>query len=252
MNNKQNNNLKGQKMEKLKEIPKWSRKYAQNRMLTNLAFFIIYVVLFLGISAPPYFYSMLFKNDNIIVKGICLIVSLSFLVFLLYISVPKWGGLKLWRWIDQRIYHEGNVSIQDSKLMDKTNRNIGKVVPLLFGICIICSMILCDKYIPIEYMQPISAIYCVPFVIFLYIRQRPKYGPLMLLWPILYAIHAILIVAGVPIVFTKDSGLVSLNMFIPTFGYGLLTLIIIYLYSRYALKKLKGVTRMEGDAADGD
>ena len=74
----------------------------------------------------------------------------------------------------------------------------------------------------------------------------------MLIWPTLYTIHAILIVAGVPIVFSEESGLVSLNMFIPTFGYGLLTFIIIYIYSRYALKKLKGATRMEGDGSDGD
>ena len=101
-------------------------------------------------------------------------------------------------------------------------------------------------------MQPLSAAYCVPFMIFLYFFQRPKYGPLMLLWPVLYAIHAILIVAGVPIVFSEESGLVSLNMFIPIFGYGTLTFLISHLYSRYALKKLKGVTRMEGDGSDGD
>ena len=34
MNNKQNNKSQDQDTEKLKEIPKWTRKYAQNRTLT--------------------------------------------------------------------------------------------------------------------------------------------------------------------------------------------------------------------------
>lgn len=80
--------------------------------------------------------------------------------------------------------------------------------------------------------------YLVPFLVFLYLWQRPKVGPISLLWPILYGIHAILIVAGVPILFKGDIG-VPLNMLLPVFGYGVLTFIIGHLYSRYALKKLK-------------
>ena len=242
MKTEQNKNLPD--MKKLKEIPKWTKKYAQNRMLTNLIFCLMYIVLFLGISAPPYLYGLLFKNDNVLAKFIFLIPALASLIFLLYISVPKWGGLKLWKWVDQRIYREGNVSISVRELK-KTKKKIGSIAGLIFMACLMSTMFICEKYVPIEYMQPISAIYCVPFMVFLYLWQRPKYGPLMLLWPALYAIHAILIVAGVPIVFSKESGLVSLNMYIPSFGYGFLTFIIIYIYSRYALKKLKTAAHLQ-------
>ena len=236
--------VKSPEIEHLKEIPKWTKKYAQNRMLTNLVFFLMCIVLFFGISAPPYLYGLLFKNSNVLVKFIFLIPALVSIICLFYITIPKWGGIKIWKWVDQRIYHEGNVSISEPELM-KTKKKIGSIVGLIFMSCIISTMFICEKYVPIEYMQPISAIYCVPFMVFLYIWQRPKYGPLMLLWPVLYAIHAILIVAGVPIVFSKDNGLVSLNMYIPSFGYGFLTFIIIYIYSRYALKKLKTAAHLQ-------
>ena len=59
----------------------------------------------------------------------------------------------------------------------------------------------------------------------------------MLLWPALYGLHAILIVAGVPIIFVGAWS--SLNMLIPVIGYGLLTGLISHAYSRFALRKLR-------------
>ncbi|GAI06202.1 unnamed protein product, partial [marine sediment metagenome] len=106
-------------------------------------------------------------------------------------------------------------------------------------------------YIAFKYQQPLMALYFVPAFVFEYfLLLRPKVGPLVLLWPILYAIHAILIVAGVPIFFTGNLGI--LNMPVPLIGYAFLAYVIGHLYSRYALKKLKGLTHLEGEAANGD
>jgi hypothetical protein len=92
-------------------------------------------------------------------------------------------------------------------------------------------------------MQPVSALYVVPFLVFLYLWQRPIISSLALLWPILYAIHAILVVAGVPIQFGKPW--IFLNMLIPVFGYGFLTYMIGHLYSRYALRRLKTAAHLQ-------
>jgi len=98
-------------------------------------------------------------------------------------------------------------------------------------------------------MQPVSALYVVPFLVFLYLWQRPVISPLALLWPTLYAIHAILVVAGVPILFHKPW--TALNMLIPIAGYGILCGLLGHFYSRYALKKLKDITRLEGEPTNG-
>jgi hypothetical protein len=106
-------------------------------------------------------------------------------------------------------------------------------------------------YFKIEYMQPIAALYCVPYMVFLYFWHRPKSGLIFLLWPMLYGVHAILIVAGAPMLFKGDIGVV-LNMILPLFGYGILTSIIGHLYSRYALKKLKGLADTMKEENDGN
>ena len=76
--------------------------------------------------------------------------------------------------------------------------------------------------------------------------QRPKLSYLMLLWPALYALHAIFILAGGP---TFRGQWDFLNFAVPTVGYGLLSAVIAQLYSRYALFRLKRLvqeTRAEG------
>jgi hypothetical protein len=90
-------------------------------------------------------------------------------------------------------------------------------------------------------MQPISAIYVVPFLVILWLLMRPTVGFISLLWPALYIIHAVLILVGVPILFVGRWDV--LNMLIPTVGYGLLTGLISHFYSRYALWKLRRVSR---------
>ena len=105
-------------------------------------------------------------------------------------------------------------------------------------------------YIPVKYFLPFMALFVIPFGVYQYYVLRPRLGPVLLIFPILYAIHAILIITGVPIYFTGNFA-VSLNMLIPIL-YTLLTYMIGHIYSRYALKKLKGLAHLEGDTANGD
>ena len=247
MNSKQNN--KSQDMEKLKEIPKWTRKYAQNRALPALIQLVIGLCLFAGIAIPSYFAGKAYRAGNSTLFWLCNLMLAVAMISLAFFCVPRWGG-KLIERLSRRLYtRDGDVSISLSETAKK-KKWVGYVVAILFGSSVIGFVLMGMKdFIQIKYMQPVSALYAVPFVVFLYFWQKPKIGPLALLWPVLYAIHAILIVAGVPILFTGN--LIPLNMILPVFGYGFLTHIIGYIYSRYILKKLKGITHLEGDAANG-
>ncbi|MFC1738656.1 hypothetical protein ACFL1G_06375 [Planctomycetota bacterium] len=237
-------------MEKLKEIPKWTRKYAQNRTIPVLIALAISLCLFAGIAIPSYFGGKAYLNGNMVLFWICIFVLITSMICVIIISVPKWGS-KIIERITQRVYAgEGSISISAPESMKK-KKWVGYVVAMIFGSCILGSVILGFMgYFTIEYMQPISAVYVVPFLVFLYIWQRPIISPLALLWPILYTIHAVLIVVGVPILFPEN--LSHWNMMLPVFGYGFLTYVIGHLYSRYALKKLKGLTHLERDTANGD
>ena len=238
-----------QDTEKLKEIPKWTRKYAQNRTIPVLIALAINLCLFAGIAIPSYFGGKAYMSGNLVLFWICIFVLAVAMISLGFFCVPKWGGKFIER-ISRRLYNkEGDVLISVPETIKK-KRWVGYVVAMVFGSCVFISVILgLLGYLPIEYMQPVSALYVVPFLVFLYLWQRPIISPLALLWPTLYAIHAILVVAGVPIQF--GGPLVFLNMLIPIAGYGILCGLLGHVYSRYALKKLKGITHLKGDAANG-
>jgi hypothetical protein len=103
-------------------------------------------------------------------------------------------------------------------------------------------------YLPSDkYMQPISALYMVPFLVALNWLMRPATGNVQLLWPALYALHAILIVVGAPIVF--HGRLEMLNMLVPVIGYGLVTSLIGHIYSRWALHSVRVIVGRQPDDA---
>jgi hypothetical protein len=238
--------------DKLKEIPKWTRRYAQNRTLS--VFVLIAITALIGgfVALPISLLIAAIMGGNVLVTGICAAlfasVSLILIIFALKFG-GKYRGL-LDQKIDQWIYgREGYASLPASKSAKKKWLDVASGVAI--SICIIGSMHLAvEGYFAFKYLQPVSAIYLVPFLVFQYFLQQPRPGPLLLICPALYTIHAVLIVAGVPIYLTGNWGV--LNMFIPLFGYTLLAYVIAHVYSRYALKKLKGLTHLEGGAANGD
>jgi hypothetical protein len=250
-----------QNAEKLKEIPKWTRKYAQNRTLTILVLMVMTVLFGMFVAALFTFPLALavtgFWKGNIFLGCVGTVVLAAVLAALVkfYIFIfSKFGGKNkglLDQIIDRWIYsHEGFTSMPQPKL-SKKKKYLDIFIGIVYMACLFGSMELAMLgYIPIKYLLPLMALYVVPFNVYLYFMQRPRLGPILLICPILYTIHAILIIAGVPIFFTGTFA-VSLNMLLPII-YSLLTYTIGHLYSRYALKKLKNLTHLEGDTANGD
>ncbi|MCK5472610.1 MAG: hypothetical protein KAI59_01145, partial [Planctomycetes bacterium] len=235
---------------KLKEIPKWIRKYAQNRTAPVLIGLVIFLFIFAGIAIPSYFGGKAYRSGNMLLLWICILSQMIVIPALIFCSVPKWGGKFIER-ISRRLYsREGDVFVSVPESMQK-KRWLGYAVAMVFASCVFLSVKLGSLgYLSIKYMQPISAVYGVPFLVFLYCMQRPNISSLALLWPILYGIHAILVVAGVPIQFGEPW--MFLNMLIPIAGYGILCGLAGHIYSRYALKKLKMASRLDKkEFADG-
>jgi len=229
--------------DKLKDIPKWSRKYAQNRTIPFLVSLAIFLLLFTAICVLSYLKSKANQLANVPALWVCISVLVIAYVALIVFCVPKWGS-KLIERISRRLYGKEGVVTLAPQIRTKKHKRLGMVVGLVFACCVLGSVQLGERgYISIEYMQPVSALYVVPFLVFLTIWQRPIVGPLSLLWPALYGFHAILIVAGVPILFYKPWTV--LNMLIPIAGYGILSGLIGHLYSRYALKKLKTAAHLQ-------
>ena len=251
-----------QDTEKLKEIPKWTRKYAQNRTLAIIVlmamfmFFSMFFAGLLGFLLPLAVGG--FRKGNIILGCVGtagLVAVLAAVGICMFIFIRKFGGKNrglidqiIERWIYGK---EGTASMPLPKVTKKMrglDYLLGAIgLIYMLGVNHLCMV----GYIEFKYLQPLLALYLVPTLVFEYFSlQRPKVGPVVLLWPILYAIHAILVLAGLPIFFTGKLGI--LNMPVPLIGYGFLAYLIGHLYSRYALKKLKGLAHLEGGTANGD
>ena len=253
MNSKQNNKSQDQDTKKLKEIPKWTRKYAQNRTLTPFVLIVMICLISIGIGFPLGLAIAAFTKGNMILAGAGIALLVAGAIFPIIFAL-KLGGknhIPIDQRIDQWIYgKEGTASMQRPKLTKK-KRWLNMVVALVVFICVIGSYHLTKEgFISFKYLQPVTALYFVPILVFQYSMQRPRLGPLLLICPILCTIHAILIIAGVPIFFTGGFGI--LNQSLPLFAYTFLAYIIAHIYSRYALKKLKSIIHLEGNAANGD
>jgi len=254
MNSKQHNKPQDQNTEKLKEIPKWTRKYAQNRTLTVFVYLLIVSLIGMLITVPLLILFVAFLKRNTPLALVGIVVLIAVLIFYV-IFLLKFGGKNRGR-IDQLIVQwiygrEGTASIPKPELTKK-KKWLDLAAVMVWGSLFIGTMYLgMENFIQAKYVQPISALYCVPYmVVSWYFWQSPKMGPILLLSPILYAIHAILIVAGVPIFFTGQIG-AAVNMSLPLMGYGFLSYVIAHFYSRYALKKLKDIAHIDGDSSNG-
>jgi len=209
---------------------------------------------FRHVRRSSYWISVGFSGNRIQEReSVILVAVLAGLVKFYIVMFAKFGGknkglldLKLDRWIYGK---EGTASTAQPKLTKK-KKCLDIVVGIVYMVCLIGSMELAmTGYIPVKYLLPFMALFVVPFGVYQYFILWPRLGPVLLLYPILYAIHAILIIVGVPIFFTGTFA-VPLNMFLPLI-YNLLAYVIGHICSRYALKKLKGLTHIAGGATNG-
>lgn len=221
----------------IKEIPKWTRRYARNRTLPFLLSLVLFLVwAFLARTGAKLAIES-FRAGNIVEFYFAMAVVAVLVSFLIWFIVPGWGG----RWfqkLTKRIYNDhGNVLL--SVRAERGNPNWSRyLLPGVFLLGVPTSVVLTRfGFFPYDYLQPVSALYVVPALIFTYASERSTLSPFFLLWPILYSIHAILVVAGAPIQFAGRWSF--LNILAPTIGYGVLTGAVGYLVGQYSLKRLR-------------
>jgi hypothetical protein len=232
--------------EEMQEIAKLARSYAEGRRIGPfLVYWVVFILLCAAIGLPSHFAGGAYLAGNMVGFWLCIAA------LVLAVGAGVWFAVRGDRWMErtaERLYgREGRATVAGPQT--RRNKKWFTVALVLFLGCIVASVIL---DLPTEYMQPISAIYTVPFLVFLVAWNRREIGLGMLLWPGLYAAHAVLIVAGAPIRFSGEWE--SLNMLIPTAGYGLLLGLIGYAVNRLTLRKLRKLARLEpaGGPAEGE
>jgi hypothetical protein len=220
-----------------RDIPKWTRRYAENRTLPVAVSLVIFVVGYAAIAGLSYLAAWCLHSRAYPAAFASLVVLLGVLIFWVWFSFR--GASRIVPRVSAYLYRgEGSVSLGGPEAACPAGR-LGAIV-LGVGIALhVCLSVL--GFLPLEYMQPISALYLVPALLLMRMSAgKPSRGsPFLLLWPALYALHAGMVVAGLPIQFTGS--LMGLNMLIPVAGYGLIAALAGHLYSRIALRRLKSL-----------
>jgi hypothetical protein len=218
----------------VQEIPKWVRRYAQNRTAPVLIWMVCFILLSVGIGGSSYLGGMAYRGGRHGLFGVSLAVLILSCGATIWFSIPKWGGQWIQRLGERYYAPEGEIELTCPK---KPPRGARAYV-IVFVLCQVAAIAAgLMGWLSMRYFQPVTALYFVPFATLVVLLERPRIGYIALLWPALYAIHAILVVAGAPIVFEGRAE--ALNVAIPMMGYGILTAIIGHIYNRYALWRLK-------------
>jgi len=223
----------------IRSIPTWARRYAQNRTLPMLGSLVIFVVGFAAFGGLSYLTAWAYVTGHRTLAVATMLLLSGFTAWWLWFSFV--GGPGILRRITERLYRsEGAVSVGPSPEADMPR--VTPAVGFLLVFCVIASVGLdLLEVLPIRYMQPVSALYVIPFFVYIGITQRGSGSPFMWLWPTLYGIHAILLVAGAPIYFGGTWE--ELNMLMPVVGYGLVAALAGHIYSRIALRRLRALAR---------
>jgi hypothetical protein len=123
------------------------------------------------------------------------------------------------------------------------------IVILAAALMIVTPMLVQAIHVSARYLQPVVAAYMVPVLFALHTRRGMMGGPLMLLWPVLYALHALLLLAGVPLPAPQDA---MMNALVPLSAYGAVAILASHAYSRYALRRLRRLAKVPGDSVTGE
>ncbi|HUL78805.1 MAG TPA: hypothetical protein VL691_16190 [Vicinamibacteria bacterium] len=229
----------------LRQIPTWTRRYARNRTLAMAGMLAVFLLAFSALTGLALGSGWLFRHGHRPLGGAGVVVLLGLTLWWVWFSAV--GVRRLAVWLQGRLYAaEGDVRPEEEE--SRALARAGWWVGLSFVACVSATVVLVGTgLVPLKYMQPVSALYVVPFLMCLTLLQPRSVSPFLWLWPALYATHAALILGGAPILLAEP--LESLNVVIPTVGYGLLAALLGHAYSRYALWRLRRLTRGAEEAS---
>jgi hypothetical protein len=225
--------------ERVREIPKWVRRYAHNRtlpVLVNMGLFLISCAVIAGSSTLANRELQAGHKAAAFAFGAVSLAASALWVWLVATRrLERLGGT-----LSSRLYGAEGTAVAAAKPCVRSRADL--VVPIAFGLCVALSVAAGFAFeTAFRYIVPIMATYMVPFLLYIWARQGGMVAPFMLLWPGLLVIHAVLAFAGVH-PFSGEPN--AVNMLVPTVGYGAIAALASHVYSRVALSRLRSLARV--------
>lgn len=222
-------------------IARWAERYARSRTVPFLVQWVFIVLLVAVLGALSQGALSAYRAHRPVLQWVCTLAVGAMTLALMWFSISRWGREQIWRisqWVYGKegyaTYSAGDRSAEARRMRWLTVLGVGLAVYHLVG-----AVLVGLRQMPLPYLQPYSAGYMVPFLGIMIVFQR--LGFWAWLWPALYAVHALAVLAGVNLPFHGTWEFLSI--IIPIFGYGLVAMVAGHIYSRYALYRLKQAAR---------
>ena len=233
----------------LREIPKWADRYARNRTLLPVRVVSMGIAALLGVAITSALSLALvaWRAGNALQAGLCLAPAAAILAAMAWLLFTRRLQAAM-----QAVYNaldrgEGHVVASGSPETQRWGRSLAGLV--LFALAVMTPVIVQHLGVPTRYLQPLVALYLVPPLAWLHWPKSPVGGSLMLLWPGLYALHALLLLAGVPLPAAQEP---MMNVLIPLVLYDVVAMVASHVYGRFALRRLRSLASTDGNPATGD
>jgi hypothetical protein len=224
--------------DRVREMPKWARRYAHNRTLPALALLILNLLACVVIGGSSMLAARKGQAGHKVAAVALLVASLAACALWVWF-VTTHRLRRLSGALSRRLYRAEGTAVAAAKPGERSRAN--RVIPIAFVVLVMIQVLAGFVFeTTIRYMLPIIAIYMVPFLLYMWARQGGMAAPFMLLWPGLLAIHAVLALAGVR-PFSDEPN--AMTILVPIFGYGAIAVLLSHIYSRVALRRLRGLAR---------
>jgi hypothetical protein len=223
----------------LRQIPRWASCYANNRALPMLVIMLlgavvgVVVVMIMGLAAgalralrtghPELGWALVGLDAAVCAGGVWLALSRG---------LKRWlGGVVEW------MYRGDGMATAAPATKPRVAHTI---VAWVFMVLACMSPVIAQRLrVPEMYLQPVTALYMVPLMLYMWWVQGRSSAPFAL-WAVLYAAHAVALLAGVPLLRGMDP---MMQVPIPLCGYAVVAVVASHLYSRYALRKLRALAK---------
>jgi hypothetical protein len=222
--------------DRVREIPKWVKRYAHNRTLPTLANLGLFLLALVAIGGSSMLAAREGQAGHKVAAVALVVVSLAGCALWIWL-VTTHRSTRLSGALSNRLYGTEGTAVAAAKPRGRSRTDM--VVPIALGLCVALQILAGFVFeTTIRYLVPIMAAYSVPFLLYIWARQGGRAAPFMLLWPGLLVIHAALALAGVP-PFNNEPN--AVNVLVPVFGYGAIAALVSHVYSRVALRRLRSL-----------
>lgn len=219
----------------------WARRYAKSRTISFLVQWVFIVLLVTAIGFSAQFAHRAQRTGDAQTLYVAVAAMLLAFFGLAWFSVSPRGGALIWR-ITGWIYGaEGYVS-DDAEEARPSPWWVSALTGGLVLYHLVGALLVTFGKLPMQDLQPFSALYMSPYIALMILHQR--LGGWAWCWPVLYAAHAAMLhFTDLPLRFAGQWDV--LNLAVPVFGYGLISILVGHAYNRFALYQLRRIARAE-------